>query len=187
MVKKVLLWVLLCVCVFWSCRIYSINRIKEDVHYYTMQDTIDYDGVSVQVQEAQLCTTEEFSGRFGISIDDLKVMEPSEGKFLCVCLRFTNHTGGDISWDTLMDNAGEGFETTTWCSACTPGVGAYMNVFHSGTFEAGATQDIWFSANVAKLCFKPKNWEHIQDFPFYYVLSLKPEKIKIKLDIGEGA
>lgn len=187
MIKKVLLWVLLCACVFWSCRIYSINRVKEDVQYYTMQDTIDYDGIDIQPREAGLFTAEEFSDRFRISIEDVKAINGLEGKFICVCLRFTNHTGADISWDTLMYNAGEGFETTTWCSAPIPGFGAYMNVFRAETFEAGAVQDIWFVTNVDKSCFKQKNWEHIGEYPFYYVLSLWPEKIKIKLDIGEGA
>ncbi len=187
MVKKVLLGVLLCACVFWSCRIYSINRVGEDVRYYTMQDTIDYDGVQVQPQEAHLYTQEEYCNRFGVSMDDLMELNVFEGKNICVCLRFTNQTGEDISWDTLMNNAGEGFESTTWSSANMPGIGQNMNIFHSETFKPGAVQDVWFTTNVAKICFKPKNWQRIQEYPFYYVLSLKPEKIKIKLDIGEGA
>lgn len=186
MVKKILIWILLCASVFWVCRIYSINRVKEDVRYYAMQDTIDYDGVLVQAREAQLYTFEEFSDRFNVSMDELKAMDNTDGKILCVCLRFSNQTDADITWDTLMDKAGVGFETTTWGSACTPGIGQYMNVFHSETFEAGATQDIWLTTGVGKDCFKPKNWEHVREYPFYYVLSLEPEKIKIKLEIGEG-
>lgn len=186
MLKRILVWVLLCASVFWACRIYSINRVKEDVQYYTMQDTIDYDGVLIQPQEAQLYTFEEFSDRFGVSMDDLKGMDNTDGRLLCICLHFSNQTDVDISWDTLMDKAGVGFETTTWGSGITPGLGAYMNAFRSEVFEAGTTQDIWFTTNVARMCFKAKNWKHIREYPFYYVLSLEPEKIKIKLDIGEG-
>lgn len=182
MKKKIVCWLLLCLFVFWGCRIYSINQCSDNTEYYDMEDVIDYDFMSVQPIESHLYTVEEFYERFGIMSEETM----GEKYLLCVSLRVRNLSEEKISWDTVMEHTNCGFETTTWASAIATNETMALNVFYTDALEVNGTQDIWYVTGVNEICFKSKNWECIKEYPFSYVLTLYPEKIKIRLKIEEG-
>ena len=81
----------------------------------------------------------------------------------------------------MIEYADVGFETRTWASANTP-IGQNINVFKTDSLNAGQKQDVWYLTTVDPKCFKKKTWNQLRVNDFYYVISLAPEKIRIKME-----
>ncbi|MDE6626563.1 MAG: hypothetical protein K2K56_09370 [Lachnospiraceae bacterium] len=180
--KKPVIIVVLCIAFFWGGRIYSTNQIKDKVDYYDMQSVVENDGISINPLESHLYTVNEYIERFHISMEDIGV-EDMDSRIICICLEMTNGTERDISWDEIMARTECGFETLTWMSSVSPYTGSKINVFTDESFKPNATQKIWYATTINRVCFRQKTWENMQEESFYYVLSLSPRKIKIRLEI----
>lgn len=177
--KKLLILFLLWILLLWGVRIVRINRESEVSEVsLQMQETFDWMGVETTPLEAHMYTLQEYNEIMGADA----ATDGNDDYILCLKLNVVNRTGEDISWDALFDNFGYGFETTTWCSAIQPYLGAEINIFYTETLQDGSSQDIWFATTVEKDCFKKKHWDDITGMDYYYVMSVYPEPVKIKLE-----
>jgi hypothetical protein len=182
--KKLSLVVMSCICIFWISRIYSVNYNAPYVEKtYSMSDTISLDDLDISVAEWQLYTPDQFKQRFLCDVeDDFYGLETLE---IAVCLNIKNASDREIGLDEIDNMTACGFEMDTWCSSVNPFVAQNINKYTSEILEAGETLKIWYVVQVSSVSFKHKNWEKIYDKDFYYVLTLYPEKVRIKLD-GRG-
>lgn len=170
-----LLWILL----LWGVRIVKVNQeSKVSEISFHMQETFDWMGVKVTPMEAHMYSLEEYNDIMGAEAST----EGNDDNILCLKLNVVNETGEDISWDALFDNFGYGFETITWCSAIQPYLGAEINIFYSEMFRDGTSQDIWLATTVEKDCFKKRHWDGVSEMEYYYIMSVYPEPVKIKLE-----
>lgn len=176
----------LCVCLFfyWGCRIYSINKIKDTVSYKDMYKGFEYNNLEVEAVESGLYTYNEFLDKFDLD-DEVcsRDIYDTKCKILCVCIQFDNKTGKDMSWDELNALSEGGFESTAWASTDNFSLESMLNQFSEESFRADSTQKVWYVSIVNTSCFKKENWDKLDTYDFYYVISLSPEKIKIKLDV----
>lgn len=44
-------------------------------------------------------------------------------------------------------------------------------------------QDIWYVTSLARVSFSRDTWDNLERESFYYVLTLEPDKLMIRLDI----
>lgn len=169
--------------VFWSARIWSVNQRSSLNTTYDIGQIIDGGDLSICATESLLLTREDFANRFDLPEDIYSDTEvDGDGKIVAVCINVTNTSGEAIEWDEVIDLIECGFETKSWASGMNILYGQYLNRFYSSSLESGASQDIWFATDVNKQCFKEKSWANIDDAQFYYVLSLEPYKVQIRLN-----
>lgn len=170
-----LLWILL----LWTMRIIRVNqesRISEAA--IGMGETFDWMGVEATPLEAHLYTLQEYNKIMGTDA----VTDGNDDDILCLKINVVNRTGEAIGWDAFFDQFGYGFETVTWGSAGVPSLGAKLNLFASETLEDGASQEIWLATIVERDCFRESHWETISDMEFWYVMSVYPEPVRIRLE-----
>jgi len=137
---------------------------------------------TIEAIDSFLLTVEEFENRFDLPEGTIE----SYGDEECVvgvCLDVTNITEAAIEWDDLFEFISFGFESKGWTGASVPFLAPSVNIFYSESFEAGANQEIWLFTTVSKTCFKDSNWENIRSREFFYVLTLSPYKVEIRLAI----
>ena len=174
----------MCLFIYWGCRIYSINKVKDFVSYKEMYKSFEYNNLEVEAVESGLYTYDEFLDKFEIDDETCsRYIYDKNCKIVCVCIQFDNKTGKDISWDLLAELTEGGFESTAWASTEAFLLESMLNVFYEESFRADSTQKVWYVSLVNTSCFKKENWDKLDTYDFYYVISLSPEKIKIKLDV----
>lgn len=176
--KKLMTAIVLCVLVFWTGRIYSINRKPQMVTYYIIGDIIDCGDLELSFVESHLDNPEEFEKRF--AIDGFSNID-GDFKMISICIDVTNKSDNDIGWEEVFEFIECGFESPVWASSIDPMVGAQVNVFQSETLKQGATQSIWFLTEVNKSNFRAKSWDTVDDYQYVYVLTLFPHKIAVRL------
>lgn len=176
--KKLMTAIVLCVLVFWTGRIYSINRKPQMVTYYSIGDIIDCGDLELSFVESHLDNPEEFEKRF--AIDGFSNID-GDFKMISICIDVTNKSDNDIGWEEVFEFIECGFESPVWASSIDPMVGAQVNVFQSETLKQGATQSIWFLTEVNKSNFRAKSWDTVDDYQYVYVLTLVPQKIAVRL------
>ena len=151
--KKIVAAITVCLFVFWTARIISINRNPPITEYYNIGDTMDC---------GDSC---------------------GEHKVLSICLNVTNKSNKDADIKEVRDFLEEGFESSSWSSAINPEVTKQINEANGESIAPGSTQKIWFVTEVNKMCFKDSTWKIIEELPFTYVLTLSPQKIAVRLDV----
>lgn len=167
---------------FWCGRIWSINQVEDDTVVYEMNQLIDCGDITIEAIDSFLLTVEEFENRF--DLPEGTIWESADDEYVVgVCLDVTNITEAAIEWDDLFDFISFGFESKGWATASAPFLAPSVNTFYSESFEAGANQEIWLFATVSKICFKDSTWENIRSREFFYVLTLSPYKVEIRLAI----
>ena len=177
--KKIIITVIICFCVFWVGRIYSINQNPPISTYYNIGDTIDCGDLSLQFIESHLDDPYEFKNRFGFEYSD----GTGEFKIISFCINATNRSNMDIGWDALFNFLECGFESPVWVSSIDPIPGAHVNVLHNECLKPGKSQKIWFMTKVNKNCFSNSAWEHVNEYQYSYVLSLTPQKTAVRLEV----
>lgn len=177
--KKVIASITVCLFVFWTARIISINRNPPITEYYNIGDTMDCGDLEVLFVESHLDSPYEFKERFGVDSDD----SCGEHKVLSICLNVTNKSNKDADIKEVRDFLEEGFESSSWSSAINPEVTKQINEANGESIAPGSTQKIWFVTEVNKMCFKDSTWKIIEESPFTYVLTLSPQKIAVRLDV----
>lgn len=167
--------------VFWCSRIWSINQVSDNTHIYEMKQTIECGDIAICAKDNVFFTPKEFEDYF--DLDARSIDDSDESYIIGVCLEITNNSDADIEWDEIISFVECGFESKTWASGINPLYGQFTNRFYTASLEAGSSQEVWFLTDVKKICFKESTWEHIEDENFYYVLSLSPYKVEIRLTI----
>ena len=64
-----------------------------------------------------------------------------------------------------------------------PDIDRQINILNGECLAPGDSQKIWFVSPVNKVCFKERSWERIDEYQYYYVLSLSPRKIAVRLKV----
>ncbi len=177
--KKAIAIIILCFLVFWTARIFSINRNPPSVTYYNMGDTVDCGDLELHFAESHLDSKEEFMARFGLD------SAPNEGeyKMLSVCIEVTNRSDSDIGWSEVFGFMECGFESPVWCSVIDPNVMSQVNLVQGESLAPGDSQKIWYLTEVNKVCFKESSWEHVNEYQYNYVLSIDPQKTAVRLEV----
>ncbi|MCR4670527.1 MAG: hypothetical protein K5643_04970 [Saccharofermentans sp.] len=178
--KKVMAVILLCLIVFWSGRIYSINQDPPVSKNYNIGDTVESGDLELYFAESYLEELNEFNTRFGTEFDN---GADGECRILSLCIDVTNKSDRDVSWEKVMGFIECGFESPVWASSVDIRLMPMVNIFHSESLAPGHRQKIWFVTPVNKVCFKDSSWENIDDYTYMYVLSLSPQKIAVRLDV----
>lgn len=164
----------------WGIRVFWVNQEHaEKETYYQMQEAFEWNGILVTPVEAHLYSLTQYNERMGVEAET----SDADDYIICLKVNMVNDTGKDMEWNRLLDGFGYGFETLTWCSSIDPWLGADINVFHSEKLQNGMNQDIWFVTPISRSCFQKRNWKRLSDMDFYYVLSLYPDSVKIKLEM----
>lgn len=180
--KRWLVLIVMILSLLWGIQIIRVNKENNVAETcYQMQEPFEWKGMTVTPTEAHIYTLQEYNKIMGAEAQT----QGNDDCIVCLKVNVVNNTGKDMGWDVIMDDFGYGFETLTWCSAYDPFLGADINIFHSEVLEAGENQDIWYATSVEKDCFKQKHWELVQSLDFYYVMSVYPEPVKIKLECNE--
>lgn len=177
--KKCGTFIIVLLIVFWSARIWSINQVSDDTHNYEMNQVIDCGDITICANESFLLTQEEFEKQFELPKGIVDYSE--EARIVGICLVIKNVSDNAIEWDDVIRFIEGGFESRTWASSITPLYGQCINKFYTSNLESGACQEIWFITRVSKMCFKDSTWKNIDCENFYYVLSLSPYKVEIRL------
>ena len=176
--KRLLTGCFVVLLLLWGVRVFMVNKRHTVAQtYYQMQEAFEWNGVLVTPAEAHLYSLTQFNEIMGV---EAKIQNEYD-YIICLKVNMENDTGKDIEWDRLIDGFGYGFETLAWCSSIDPWLGADLNVFHSETLQDGENQDIWFVTGISRSCFQKHRFKRLTDMDFYYVLSLYPEPVKIKL------
>lgn len=177
--KKVIVPIVVCLFVFWTARVISINRNPPITTYYNIGESIDCGDLEVSIVESHLDDPNEFKERFGVDSDD----SAGEHKVLSICIKATNRSTTDAELDEVMNFLECGFECPVWASAINPIITKQINAANGKSIAAGKSQKVWFVTEVNKMCFKDLSWKHIDETPFTYVLTLSPQKIAVRLNV----
>ncbi len=180
-IKNGLIFLFAIFIVFWSIRIWHINQTQTSIEVYEMGEDIECGDLSIRAIESMLLTKEELQERFDLPIDAFSYSQ-DDGIVIVVHLSVTNTSSAAIEWDDVFNSIDCGFESSSWGSSNCILYGQYINCFYSPNLEPGTSQDIWFSTDVSRQCFKEKTWNQIETIPFYYVLTLDPYKVEIRLN-----
>ena len=179
--KKVILLVLGCMILVWCYRIFCINQIKKNDVLIQIGEEFQEESITIVPLEAHLFSRKNFLSYFDLNEKVLEY-DDENGKYICVSLWVTNVTKQELSWDLIMELTTCGFETKTWASITDFNLGSKINEFQKESLGAGQSQKIWYVTAVNPQSFKNKTWEKLKCKDFSYILSLVPEKIKIKLE-----
>ena len=185
MVKKIITGICVIFFFVWCYKIYDTNKIKCSAKDYSMQEVVEYGNFTVCGSESNIFTQDEFEKRFEINPQSVCDYMPSDSKIIGIKLTAENTSDADVSLDEVIGNTELGFEMITWATAIEPYLGLYINVYDSYYIEPGATQDIWYFAIMNKISMRDKTWNNLFEHDIYYVLSLEPDKIRIKLELME--
>lgn len=177
--KKIIAAISICLFVFWTARIISINMNPPVTKYFNIGDTLDCGDLEVCFIESHLDTSDEFKGRFGVDSDD----SCGEHKVLSICIEVTNKSTKDEDIDEVKGFLMCGFESSSWSSAINPEVTKQINATNGKSIAPGNSKKIWFVTEVNRLCFKDSTWKHIKEIPFTYILTLSPQKIAVRLEV----
>lgn len=177
--KKVIASITVCLFVFWTARIVSLNRNPPITIYYNIGDTLDCGDLEVYFVESHLDDPDKFKNRFGVDSDN----SCGEHKVLSICIAVTNRSTEDADMSDIRDFLDCGFESSSWSSVINPEVTKQINEANGERIAPGSTQKIWFVTEVNKMCFKDSTWKIIEESPFTYVLTLSPQKIAVRLDV----
>ncbi len=177
--KKVIPLVLICLAFFWVSKIYSINLYKPEATIFDIGQTVDCGDLELHFDESHLDDPDEFSKRFGVEYDG----NFGECKLLSVCIDVTSRSDADIEWDDVFNFLECGFESSVWGSVMNPDIDRQINILNGECLAPGDSQKIWFVSPVNKVCFKERSWERIDEYQYYYVLSLSPRKIAVRLKV----
>lgn len=183
--KKLGICLCLCIFIFWAGRIYSMNSVYDDNEViYGSDDSIEISDISVIQKEAHIYSSHKFSSLYA---EAEAMMDsgylPESDRVICVCLMVTNISSRALEWDEVMLSLQCGFESLTWGCSVDPSITAVMNMFYTEKLEPGQCQNIWFAADMSPLSFKRKHWNNLGEMDMYYVFSLSPERMKMKLNI----
>jgi len=165
--------------VFWSARIWSINQVEDTTQIYEMNQIIDCGDITICAKDSFLITQEEFETRF--DLDEGIVDYSYDALIVGVCLEITNVSNSAITLDEIKDFISMGFEARAWASWFHTPYFCATNTFSTNSLAPGASQVFWFQTVVNRMSFKENTWNSINDEQFYYVLSLSPYKVKIRL------
>ena len=177
--KKVIPLIFICLTFFWASKIYSINQHKPEAIVFDIGETVDCGDLELHFDESHLDDLDEFNNRFGVEYNN----NSGECKLLSVCIDVKSKSDADIEWDDVFRFLECGFESPVWGSVMNPEIDSAINTFHSDCLAPGESQKIWFVSPVNKVCFKEKSWERIDENQYYYVLSLSPKKIAVRLKV----
>lgn len=171
----------LCAVTLWCGRIFSVNRAySDDTRVVEAAENVSVDGLLIKCRETRIYSIDEYKARF--NVDSVDVLS-SEDRFICTRLNVDNTTEEPIDWDTVMAATECGFESQTWCSSVNLYSGRELNTFTSNDLEPGMNQDIWYVTSLARVSFSRDTWDNLERESFYYVLTLEPDKLMIRLDI----
>lgn len=176
LIKRVSIYLLLFLVVFWTTRIISINRNTQKITEYRIGDEINCGDLLLHPIESDLFSTTEFYGTMvnNDSIDDYVIT---------ICFEVTNNSDADMDWDSILNFIALGFEADLWCSSVNPEYYRYQNEHLSNSLAPNESQKIWLSTIVSRICFRESTWKDIKNVEFFYVLHLSPDKIVVRLDI----
>lgn len=177
--KKVLLAIIICFLVFWTGRIISINLNPPMTSYYDIGDTLDCGDLEVSFIESHLDSPEQFKERFGVESDN----SDGEHKVLSVCISATNKTNTVADLDDIFDFLECGFEAPMWANAIDPVATKQINKFDDNKLAPGKTRKIWYVTEIPKKLYRESSWKHVDENQFYYVLTLSPQKIAVRLKV----
>lgn len=182
MIKKIIWCVIACGISFWIFRIYSINQFTIPAYELEINQEYKTEKFCIEPVESYFFSMNEFLDYFNLPMDSLEGMDVTNSKLVCICLKVSNVTDKDISWDEVMEFTSNGFETETWGSINMTTIGGKINMFREDCLKSGAEQRIWYITIVNPISFKSVTWENLKCSDFYYVLSLYPRKVKIRLE-----
>ena len=177
--KKIIAAITICLIVFWTARIISINLNPPITIYYNIGDTLDCGDLEVSFVESHLDNSDKFRERFNVDSDN----SCGEHKVISICIDVTNRSTKKVDVDDVMSFLGYGFECPVWASAINPEVTKQVNATSGNSIAPGSSQKIWFVTEVNKLCFKDSTWKHLKEAPFTYILTLSPQKIAVRLNV----
>ena len=167
----------------WFSRVVYINKkYSENIVYLNMGTQIDFGDYSMTPTEAKLLSAYEFENLFGVGRDeayDLGIFE--NDRMICLRFHIKNTSDHKLEWEDVLYAYGEGFETTTWGSACNPVLRNMINTLNSDSFDPGCEIDYWLVTSVARVAFKDGTWNDMAVKDFLFTLSLYPNSVKIRL------
>lgn len=175
--KRIVVAIFLCFFVFWLGRIYSINRIAPDITCYDVGESVVFGDLRLDFDESHLYTPDEFKTRFGLTPDG----EYDEYRIISLCIEVTNLSDRSIEWSEVFAVLDLGFESSVWASSTDPMLLSRVNRFNHDNLPSKESQKIWFMTEVNSICFKDSSWENIDDYQYWYVISLVPQKTAVRL------
>lgn len=176
-----MLFVSACFVVFWSGKIYTVNKTQKHREIVCEpQCEMVFEGIKVSEKESHIYEQKSFEHKYGVNIGYIE-----GGRVLCTCLEVTNVSDEYMTWDDVFELLECGFESDTWAGAIAPVIGQQLNILYSAGLGKNDSCALWFVTTMHPVSFKRSTWDYIQDEDFYYVLSMTPEKRKIHLDIRE--
>ncbi|MEE0036012.1 MAG: hypothetical protein UEY44_06905 [Coprococcus sp.] len=183
MIKKLVCILFAGIALFWCYRIWSINSGADEVKRFefAMNQDIQGEKVKLKAVKAGYISIDEAQEMFSIG-NSLALDGNIEQKVVYVCIEAVNTSDIAIDWSDLMEWIECGFETNAWSGVSLGFITQSSNVFYTESFEPGQTQDIWFATLVDSSVFKEKNWKQLNVHDFYYVLSISPDRMRIRLE-----
>ena len=177
--KKIVAAITVCFLVFWTGRIISINQNPPITTYYDIGDTMDCGDLEVNFVESHLDSPEQFQERFGVDSNDWD----GELKVLSICISATNKSDKEADLNDIFDFLECGFEAPLWANAINPEVTSEINNWGEEKLAPGRTQKIWYVTEIPKKLYRESSWKHLEDYQFYYILTLSPQKIAVRLKV----
>lgn len=177
--KKIIVVITVCFLVFWTGRIISINQNPPTTAYYDIGDTLDCGDLEAVFIESHLDTPEQFKERFGIESNTYD----GEHKVISICISATNKSDKEADLDKIFGLLECGFEAPLWANAIDPEITNQINNFGEEKLAPGETRKIWYVTEISKQCYKESTWNHINEYQFYYILTLSPQKISVRLKV----
>lgn len=177
--KKIIVVITVCFLVFWTGRIISVNQNPPITKYYEIGDILDCGDLEVCFIESHLDTPEQFKERFGVESNTYD----GEHKVISICISATNKSDKEADLDKIFDFLECGFEAPLWANAIDPEITNQINNFGEEKLAPGKTRKIWYVTEISKRCYKESTWNHINECQFYYILTLSPQKIAVRLKV----
>lgn len=185
MKKKIVMTVFFLFCLVWCVRIIQVNQNTEMITEYRMNEWFAMGNWNIQVAEACLYDRDEFYSRFGIDSDNYHANPEWDYRMLCVRLLVENDQKAVPVAEIYNDVSSYGFETAGWAAIGSPGLFTKVNDVHSEELlEANHSLEVWCPVEVNDICFRKKTWEKLSEKMFYMTPSLRPEKIRVLLELG---
>ena len=167
----------------WFSRVVYINKLyRVDTVYLNIGTQIDFGDFIITPIEANLLSVNEFENIFSIERgDDFELGIFEYDKMICLKVHIKNVTDHKLEWRDVLFVCGEGFETSTWASACDPVLRKMINPIDDDVLNPDCEIDYWLATCVARIAFKDSTWDTLSIEDFVFTLSLYPDSVKIKL------